>query len=330
MPNFSEGRHQSILDKICSAIESIAGVHLLDIDSGFDANRTVMTMAGSAASVAEAAFAAIRTAAEQIDMRTHQGVHPRVGATDVCPIIPLGSTTMQECIALARALGERVGSELNIPVYLYAHAALLENRRHLAYIRRGEYEGFQKKLEQQEWKPDFGPAQFNPASGATAIGARPLLIAFNINLDTRDLEIARDIAAAVRESGRKIQDQTGKAGIKAGRLKHCKAIGWYLKQYDKAQVSMNLTDYRVTPLHTAFETVKEEAEKRGVHITGSELVGMCPENALLASGRYYLGSESDTDALIRAAVQDMGLNELKPFDPETKIIEKQIEKLFKG
>ncbi|MDZ7722045.1 MAG: glutamate formimidoyltransferase [candidate division KSB1 bacterium] len=328
VPNFSEGRDAKKIQTIHDAITSVSGVKVLHRDSGFDVNRTVITFAGDKMSVFQAAFNAIQTAFELIDMRSHKGVHPRVGATDVCPFIPLSGTSMRDCISLARELGKKVGAELDIPVYLYAHAALIDARRNLSCIRSGEYEGFQTKLEKAEWKPDFGPARFNPVSGATAIGARPLLIAYNINLDTEELDIAKEIAAVVRESGKRLVDPDGSVKNIPGRLKQCKAIGWTLKQYNKVQVSMNLVDFTVTPMHTAFETVKEEAKKRSVHVTGSELIGMCPLEALLQAGRYYLQSDSKPDQLIQTAVQALGLNDLGPFDPDAKIIERQITKLF--
>lgn len=324
VPNFSQGRDIKIIERIRSSIEQVNHIQLLHVDRGFDANRTVITFVGNSKSVLSAAFAAIRTATELIDMRNHSGVHPRLGATDVCPLIPLGNTLMDECIHLARNLGKQVGNELKIPVYLYEHAALRQDRRDLALIRRGEYEGLEDKMKQDQWRPDFGPGCLNPKSGAIAIGARPILIAYNINLNTQDKTIADDIAATIRESGKHIINKDASVTHVQGRLKACKAIGWMMKSYHKAQVSTNLTDYTVTSMHDVFEVVKHEAQQRHVQVTGSELIGLCPLEALLEAGRFYLKRDSDKDHLIQTAIDRLGLNEITPFDPDTKIIERRI------
>jgi len=336
VPNFSEGRDKAIIDAIASAISRTKDVKLLDVDPGADTNRTVVTFIGTPEGVKEAAFSAIKVAAELIDMRKHKGAHARMGATDVCPFVPVCGVTMEDCVQIAKEVGKRVADELGIPVYLYEAAATSPNRVNLAQIRKGEYEGLPEKLKDPEWKPDFGEPVFNPKSGATVIGAREFLIAFNVNLNTRDRRLAREIALNIRQAGRAkrdkdgkiVRDANGKAIKVPGRLKACKATGWYIDEYSMAQVSMNLTNYKITPPHIAVETCREEAQKLGLVVTGSELVGLIPKEAMLMAGRYYLERQGKCPAqpekeLIRVAVQSMGMSEVAPFDPEKKVIEYQ-------
>lgn len=339
VPNFSEGRDRAVIKSITDEIEKVADVALLDVDPGADTNRTVVTMVGEPEAVVEAAFRAIRKAAEVIDMRTHSGAHARMGATDVCPFVPVRGLSMDDCAELARRLGERVGRELDIPVYLYENAASSEERRNLATVRAGEYEGLAEKLKDPHWKPDYGPATFNAQSGATVIGAREFLIAYNINLNTRDTKKARDIAFDIREKGRLKRDAKGEIlrdadgnGLRQpGTLKACKAVGWYIEEYQMAQISMNLVDREVTPVHKAFDEVVDQAARRGLRVTGSELVGLIPLESMLAAGRHYLQKQNSTTAvpereLVRIAIQSMGLNEITPFHPDERIIEYQLEK----
>ena len=337
VPNFSEGRDKATIDAIAEAITSSDGAHLLDVDPGADTNRTVVTFVADIDKVVDAAFNAIATASRLIDMSKHTGAHARMGATDVCPFVPVSGVSMDECVELAKELGRRVGDDLGIPVYLYEYAATGEARRNLANIRSGEYEGLADKLEDPEWRPDFGPASFNPKSGATVIGAREFLIAYNVNLNTRDRRIANDIALSIREAGRNKRGKDGKFvrdadgnPVKApGTLKACMAVGWYIDEYKRAQVSINLVNMSVTPPAVAFDEVKRQAEKRGARVTGSELVGLIPLEAVLHAGRHYLAmqgkstgvSESD---VIDTAVQSLGLNEITPFDPQEKIIEYRV------
>jgi glutamate formiminotransferase/formiminotetrahydrofolate cyclodeaminase len=337
VPNFSEGRDAVVLKQITDQIERVEGVRLLDVDSGKAANRTVVTFVGPPQEVVEAAFRAVKKAAELIDMRRHHGEHPRFGALDVCPFVPISGISMDECSELARQLGRRMGDELNIPVYLYEHAATKPERRNLATVRAGEYEGLADKLSRPEWKPDFGPAAFNPQSGATAVGARDFLVAYNVNLNTTSTRRANAIAYDIREKGRvKTVDGTpgGKAVLDAkgekvwtpGSLKCVKAIGWYIEEYGVAQISINLTNLAVTPIHVAFDECCRKAESRGVRVTGSEIVGLVPLAAMLDAGRHFLKKQkrsvgvSDRD-LIKIAVKSLGLNDLSPFKPEEKIIE---------
>jgi glutamate formiminotransferase/formiminotetrahydrofolate cyclodeaminase len=341
VPNFSEGRDQNVIRQITDAIESVDGVSLLDVDPGASTNRTVVTFVGSPDAAVEAAFRAIKKAAELIDMRKHKGAHPRMGATDVCPFIPVSNVTWDEAIACANRLGQRVGDELKIPVYLYEKAAKNESRSNLSIIRAGEYEGFFEKIRQPQWKPDFGPDVFNEKSGATVIGVRDFLVAYNANLNTKSVRRANSVAFDVREQGRaQTEDGTpwGKPLLDAngepiripGMLKHVKAIGWFVKEYGIAQVSMNLTNIEETPLHAAFDACCESAASRGLRVTGSEIVGMVPKQCLVDAGRYFLRKQkwsegvSDED-LIDIAIRSMGLSELKPFDPKEKVIEFKIE-----
>jgi glutamate formiminotransferase / formiminotetrahydrofolate cyclodeaminase len=326
VPNFSEGRDMSVIKQITDAIESVDGVKLLDVDPGKDTNRTVVTFVGNPEAVSEAAFRAVKKASEIIDMSKHHGAHPRMGATDVCPFIPVSGITMEETVIYSRKVAERIGNELKIPVYCYENAAYEEKRRNLASCREGEYEGLRKKLEDPAWKPDFGPAAFNKLSGATVVGARDFLVAFNVNLNTTSTRRANAIAFDVREKGRIVKDKDGKEISVPGTLKSVKAIGWYIEEYGIAQISMNLTNIFVTPVHVAFDEVCRKADIRGVRVTGSELVGLIPLKAILDAGKYFLAKQhrscgvSDSE-LIRIAIKSMGLNDIHPFVPEEKIIE---------
>jgi glutamate formiminotransferase/formiminotetrahydrofolate cyclodeaminase len=341
VPNFSEGRDAEIIRQITAAIESADGVSLLDVDPGATTNRTVVTFVGAPEAAIEGAFRGIRKAAELIDMRKHEGAHPRMGATDVCPFIPVSNISWEEAIACANQLGRRVGEELKIPVYLYEKAAKDNTRVNLAVIRAGEYEGFEAKIKQPEWKPDYGPQSFNERAGATAIGARDFLIAYNVNLNTKAVRRANAVAFDVRENGRvktedgtpagkPVLDETGEPVRVPGLLKHVKAIGWYVEEYGMAQVSMNVTDIEETPLHVAFDACVQCATKRGLRVTGSEIVGMLPKRCLLDAGRYFLRKQKWSEGaaeeeLINIAVRSMGLGELKPFRAEEKIIELKME-----
>jgi glutamate formiminotransferase / formiminotetrahydrofolate cyclodeaminase len=341
VPNFSEGRDQNIIRQITAAIESVDGVSLLDVDPGASTNRTVVTFVGSAAAAVEAAFRGIEKAAELIDMRKHKGAHPRMGATDVCPFIPVSDVSWDEAIGCAHELGKRVAEKLNIPVYLYEKAARDSSRSNLSIIRAGEYEGFFEKIKEPAWKPDFGPAVFNERSGATVIGARDFLVAYNVNLNTKAVRRANSVAFDVRENGRvktedgtpygkPVLDEKGEPVRIPGMLKHVKAIGWYVEEYGFAQVSMNLTNIEETPLHAAFDACSEAASQRGLRVTGSEVVGMLPKKCLVDAGKYFLRKQkwsegASEEELIHLAVRSMGLNELKPFDPKEKIIEFKME-----
>jgi glutamate formiminotransferase/formiminotetrahydrofolate cyclodeaminase len=334
VPNFSEGRDENILNKIAEAISSVEGVKLLEVDPGKATNRTVFTFVGEPEPVIEAAFRAIKAAGELIDMSKHKGEHPRMGATDVCPLIPIRNISMDEVVMYARKLGERVGKELGIPGYFYEFAATSPQRKNLADIRAGEYEGLAKKIIQPEWKPDFGPTQFNSTSGATVIGARNFLVAYNVNLNTTSTRRANAIAFDVREAGRvktdaqgkNILDENGEPIRIPGTLPSVKAIGWFIEEYGVAQISMNLTDITITSVHQAFDEVCKKAEERGVRVTGSELVGLIPLQCLLDAGKHYLIKQQRSVGvsereLIKIAVKSLGLDELKPFDPQKKIIE---------
>jgi len=326
VPNFSEGRDMSVIKQITDAIESVDGVKLLDVDPGKDTNRTVVTFVGSPESVSEAAFRAVKKASEIIDISKHHGAHPRMGATDVCPFIPVSGITMEETVQYARKVAERIGNELKIPVYCYENAAFEDKRRNLASCRAGEYEGLSKKLVDPAWKPDFGPVSFNKFSGATAVGARDFLVAFNVNLNTTSTRRANAIAFDVREKGRIVKNKEGKEISVPGTLKSVKAIGWYIEEYGIAQISMNLTNISVTPVHIAFDEVCSKADARGIRVTGSELVGLIPLKAILDAGKYFLDKQqrsagvSDSE-LIKIAIKSMGLNDIHPFIPEEKIIE---------
>src|SRR5207244_4430698 len=341
VPNFSEGRDQNIIRQITDAIRSAEGVSLLDVDPGASTNRTVVTFVGDPEAAVEAAFRAIKKAAELIDMRKHKGAHPRMGATDVCPFIPVSNVSWEEAIACAKQLGKRVGDELNIPVYLYEKAATDQSRSNLSIIRSGEYEGFFEKIKEPAWKPDFGPTTFSEKSGATAIGAREFLVAYNVNLNTKAVRRATSVAFDVRENGRiktedgtpsgePVLDENGEPVRIPGMLKHVKAIGWYVEEYGIAQVSMNLTNIEETPLHAAFDACNEAASKRGFRVMGSEVVGMLPKKCLVDAGKYFLRKQkwsegASEEDLIDIAIRSMGLSELKPFDPKEKIIELKME-----
>ncbi len=341
VPNFSEGNDMGIIKQITAEIEATEGVKLLDVDPGKATNRTVVTMVGTPDEVIEAAFKAVKKASQLIDMSRHKGEHPRMGATDVCPLVPVANITMEETVDYARKLAQRIGGELNIPVYCYENAALEPKRRNLANCRSGEYEGLPDKLKKSEWKPDFGPAQFNAKAGATAVGARDFLVAYNINLNTTSTRRANAIAFDVREKGRLkregnpitgkiVTDEKGDKVWIPGTLKAVKAIGWYIEEYGIAQISMNLTNISVTPVHVAFDEVAQKAADRGIRVTGSELVGLVPLKAMLDAGKYFLKKQqrsvgvSDAE-LIKIAVKSMGLDELKPFNPKEKIIEYMLE-----
>jgi len=338
VPNFSEGRDREKIGVIVREIESTPGVKLLDVDPGESTNRTVVTFVGEPGAVKEAAFKAIRKAAEVIDMRVHKGAHSRLGATDVCPFVPVSGVTMADCVRLAQELGDRVAGELGIPVYLYEEAAARPERRNLAEIRAGEYEGLPEKLKDPAWLPDRGDPVFNPRSGATVIGAREFLIAYNINLNTRDRRLAHEIALNLRESGRArrdkegniLRDEAGNAVKVPGKFKDVKSVGWYIEDYGVAQISINFTNFKVSPIHAVFDETVREAEKLGLRVTGSELVGLIPMEALLMAGRHYLEKQgknpgAPNEELIRMAVLSLGLNDKSPFDPNRKIIENQFK-----
>lgn len=326
VPNFSEGRNPERIEAIAASIRRVEGVNLLHIDPGFDANRTVMTFVGAPQAVVEAAFQGIKTAAQVIDMRQHHGAHPRIGATDVCPLIPINGLKMAEVVKLAQQLGQRVGAELNIPVYLYEYAATAPQRRNLAHIRQGEYEGLAIKIKQPDWQPDYGPTDGPFFAGATVLGARKFLIAYNVNLNTKDPEIAQRIAEKVRESGYVQRDENGIKQRIPGRCPGVKAIGWYMPAYGKAQVSMNITDLDQTPLHLAFEACREEAQQLGFEVTGSELIGLAPRRVFLEAGQYFAPYETDPDRLIEVTITHLGLQELGGFERGQRILEDRFKK----
>ena len=339
VPNFSEGRDKEKIKAIVAEIETVPGVKLLDVDPGESTNRTVVTFIGAPGAVKEAAFRAIAKAAEVIDMRAHKGAHSRVGATDVCPFVPVSGVTMEDCVRLAGELGARVAAELGIPVYLYEAAARKPERRNLATVRAGEYEGLAEKFKDRRWAPDFGQPLVNPKAGATVIGAREFLIAYNINLNTRDRKLANEIALSLRESGRAkrdkdgnvVKDKRGNTVKVAGKFKEVKSVGWYIEDYGLAQISVNFTNYKVTPVHVVFDEARKLASKLGLRVTGSELVGLIPKEALLMAGRYYLERQGKSpgvpeEELLRTAVRSLGLNDVSPFDPAKKVIEYQFEK----
>ena len=325
VPNFSEGNDLNIIKQITNEIESVEGVRLLNVDPGKATNRTVVTMVGEPGPVIEAAYLAIKKAGELIDMSKHKGEHPRMGATDVCPLIPIANITMEETAAYAEQLAKRIGEELNIPVYLYEAAQPDTSRNNLSVIRAGEYEGFFKKIKEPQWKPDFGPAEFDAKRGATVIGARDFLVAYNINLNTTSTRRANAIAFDVREAGRNIEVD-GKKINEPGTLKSVKAIGWFIEEYGVAQISMNLTNINITPVHVAFDEVCNKATARGIRVTGSELVGLIPLKAMTDAGKYFLQKQQRSTGvsekeLIKIAIKSMGLDELGPFKPEERIIE---------
>ena len=344
VPNISEGRDSNLIKQVTDVVETVEGVRLIDVDPGKATNRTVITFVGSPEEVCEAAFRVVKKAAELIDMSKHHGEHPRFGATDVCPLVPVSNITMDEVVIYARKLGKRIGEELGIPVYNYEFAASKPERKNLANCRSGEYEGLKEKLSSPAWKPDFGPAKFNDhvaKTGATAVGARNFLVAYNFNLNTTSTRRANSIAYDVREKGREkregdpitgkiVKDEKGNTVYIPGTLKSTKAIGWYIEEYGIAQISMNMTDITVTSVHEAFDEVCRAAEKRGVRVTGSELVGVIPLKAMLDAGKHYLRKQQRSIGIpdreiIRIAVKSLGLDELAPFDPDKKIIEYILE-----
>jgi len=338
VPNFSEGRNKDIINQITAEISSVSNVKLLDVDPGKDTNRTVVTFAGHPDDVIEAAFLAISKASELIDMSKHEGAHPRMGATDVCPLIPIKGVSVEECIEYSHVLAQKVGKKLKIPIFMYEKSASSKSRENLAKIRQGEYEGMSDKLQLKEWAPDYGPKKINVKAGVTAIGVREFLIAYNINLNTSDKKLASDIALDIREAGRAKRDKNGKIirdknGVMVkvpGSLKSVKAVGWFLEEYNVAQVSMNLIDYKTTSVHKVFEEVRMQAQKRGLRVTGSELVGLIPLDSLLDAGKYYLKLQNKScgvsdSQLIHIAVKSMGLDEMYPFNNNEKIIDYMID-----
>ena len=338
VPNFSEGRDMAVIDKITAEIKKVSGVRLLDVDPGYDTNRTVVTFVGEPEPVKQAAFAAVKKSHELIDMRHHKGAHPRFGACDVCPVIPVSGVTMDECVEIAHDLGKRLGEELDYPVYFYEYAATSPERRNLATVRSGEYEGLEAKLKDPKWKPDFGPAEFRPTKGATAVSARDFLIAYNINLNTTNAKKANAIALRLREQGYPEKDADGNPKLDAngkkimhpGMFKNCKAIGWYVDDFKRAQISINLTNYHVTNMYHVFDAASKLAEEKGLRVTGSEIVGVLPKEALIEAGIHYLekqgtcAGQSEAE-LIKIAEQSLGLSDVVKFKPEDKIIEYMVK-----
>lgn len=344
VPNFSEGRDRAVLREITDVVDRVDGAALLDVDPGAATHRTVVTFAGEPEAVVEAAVRSAEVAARLIDMRKHRGEHPRFGAMDVCPLVPVSGISMEETVEWARKLAQRLGEEVGLTVYCYENAAFSEERRNLATVRAGEYEGLEQKLASPDWQPDFGPSEFNAQSGATAVGARDYLIAYNINLNTTSTRRANAVAFDVREKGRVkreggelsgavVRDESGNAVWEPGSLKAVKAIGWFIEEYGIAQISMNLTDVRQTPVHVAFDETAEKARRRGLRVTGSELVGLVPLDVMLEAGRYYLAKQERSlgvpdRELIKIAVKSLGLDDLKPFDPDQKIIEYRLRSVL--
>ena len=339
VPNFSEGRDLTVIDRITDEIKKIKGVKLLDVDPGYDTNRTVVTFVGDPDSVISAAFNAIKKSHQLIDMTKHKGAHPRFGACDVCPIIPVSGITMEECITIARELGKKLGNELDYPIYYYEYAATTEERKNLAWVRQGEYEGLETNLKQPDRKPDEGPCEFKPKVGATAVSARDFLIAYNVNLNTKNEKLAHDIALNIREQGRFLRDENekfvkDKDGNKVkqpGIFKNCKAIGWYVDDYKRAQISINLTNYHVTSMHDVFDEISRQAFEKGLRVTGSEIVGVVPKEALIKAGIHYLEKQgscagADDKELIKTASQSLGLSDVAEFKAGEKIIEYMIDK----
>ncbi|MCK5760923.1 MAG: glutamate formimidoyltransferase, partial [Candidatus Delongbacteria bacterium] len=339
VPNFSEGRNMAIIDQITDEIKKIKGVRLLDVDPGFDTNRTVVTMVGEPEPIKIAAFNAIKKAHDLIDMTKHKGAHPRFGACDVCPIIPVSGITMDECVKIAHDLGNKLGTELDFPIYFYEYAATTEERKNLAWVRQGEYEAVEANLKDPERKPDAGPCEFRPKKGVTAVSARDFLIAYNVSLNTTNPKLAHDIALNIREQGRFKRDENGKFvknenGKKVkqpGLFKNCKAIGWYVDDYKRAQISINLTNYHVTSMHDVFDEISKQATAKGLRVTGSEAVGVVPKEAMLIAGKHYLAKQGmcegiDEGEIIKVAIQSLGLDDVAPFEPKDKIIEYMIAK----
>jgi len=337
VPNFSEGKDNTFINELKNIVNTSENVHFLDIDPGVDTNRTVLTFIGEPNAVINTAFKLIKYTSEKINMSYHKGEHPRMGATDVCPLIPLQNVTMSECVKFSKTLAKKVGNELGIPIFLYENSAKINERKNLSNIRKGEYEGMEEKLSDSRWKPDFGPKKFNHKFGVTAIGAREFLIAYNININTTDKKVATDIALDIREAGRLKRDKNGKIirdknGIglkKPGKFKYCKAVGWYIDEYNQAQVSINLTNYKKTSIHKVFDEVRIQARKRGYRVTGSEIVGLLPKKALLDSGIYYLNKQKKSIGIpeidiINIAIKSLGLTDISEFDSTKKIIEHTI------
>ncbi len=338
VPNISEGRRPEVYEAVARAAGSVAGVEVLDVDPGAETNRTVITFVGAPEAVLEGAFQLMRAAVERIDMAAHKGAHSRMGAVDVVPFVPVAGVTMADCVELARRLGERAGRELGIPIYLYEEAASRPERRNLAEVRAGEYEGLARKLADPAWQPDFGPASFVARSGATAIGARKFLVAYNVNVNSTDSRIAARIAGDIREKGRKrldararpVLDENGQEIWDPGLLKGIKAVGWTIPEYGTAQVSINVTDLDSTPLHVVFDTCDERARARGIRVTGSEIVGLVPRDVLLDAGRHYLRRMGRSTgipeaAIVHVAIRSLGLSEVKAFDPRQSVIEYRLE-----
>lgn len=332
VPNFSEGQDQQVINKIKESVMAVEGAKLLHVDIGYSANRSVFTIAGTPVAVIEAAFQSIKTASELIDMRRHKGAHPRIGSTDVCPIVPVKNMEMKECVELSYKIAERVSSELNIPIFLYEESATTDYRRNLADIRKGEYENLEKKMMQEIWKPDFG-SEFNARNGAIVMGARNFLIAYNITLNTKSVEIAKEIAANIRWSGKVQRDARGKLQrnekgellFKTGKFKYLKAIGWYIEEYEAAQVSMNIIDYKKSKLHLIYEEVKKEAESMGTSVRGSELIGLIPSEALLMAGEFYLQNKhASIEERYNSAIENLCLDDLAPFKIKERVIDEMI------
>ncbi len=332
VPNFSEGKNQEAFKDISEGINSVKGVKLLNLEPDADYNRVVVTMAGEDSGIIDAAVNACKAAAAHIDMRTHKGEHPRLGAIDVVPFVPVKNATMDDCVKIAEKFGERISRELELPVYLYEKAARKSDRENLSSIRKGEYEGLEEKLKDPEWKPDFGKAEFNPKLGALVTGARFFLIAYNVNIKSKDVSYSKEIAEILRESGRAKRDdqgnivkENGKTVRIPGRLKDFKGMGVSLEKYNITQVSINLTNYEVTPIHVAFEEVKKEAKRLGVEVDGSEIVGLVPLEALLMAGKFYAdGKDMEENELVDLAIEKLGLNTLNPFNKNEKIIDYMI------
>ena len=333
VPNFSEGQNQKTIEAIRASIQGVPGVHLLNVEPDKDYNRTVVTFIGEPDAVLEAVFQATKTAAEYIDMVKHKGEHPRIGAVDVVPFVPISGVTMSDCVQLANMFGKRVASELNIPIYLYEFASRSPHRKNLSDIRRGEYEGLTEKLKDDAWKPDYGEPVFNSKSGATVTGARSFLIAYNVNLNTGDVTLAHEIALRIRESGRAMKDkfdnqvknEKGETIKVPGTLKAVKALGVFLERFRIAQVSMNLVDFEITSIHEAYEEVKRQAQALDIGVTGSEIVGLTPLDAMVKAGRFYTDNRTLTEQeYVSLAVEKLGLNQFEPFDMKKKIIEYQI------
>ncbi len=332
VPNFSEGKSQETFDAIKQGINLVKGVKLLNLEPDADYNRVVVTMAGDDSGIIDAAVNACKAAADKIDMRKHKGEHPRLGAIDVVPFVPVKNATMHDCVMISEKFGERISKELDLPVYLYEKAARKPDRENLSSIRKGEYEGLEEKIKDPAWKPDFGKAEFNPKLGALVTGARFFLIAYNVNIKSTDVSYAKEIAEILRESGRAKRDnqgnivkENGKTVKIPGRLKDFKGMGVSLEKYNITQVSINLTNYEVTPIHVAFEEVKKEAERLGVEVNGSEIVGLVPLEALLMAGRFYAGTKDlKENELLDLAIEKLGLNTLNPFNKNKKIIDYMI------